>query len=60
LVPIFDRFEGIERPALLGKYDLGGLGPNEGLGVGVVVVEVVVDYSNGGIDRWPLLAEAHI
>mgnify|MGYP003401668128 CR=1 FL=1 len=43
MVPIFDRFEGIERPALLGKDDLGGLGPNEGFGVGVVVVEVVVD-----------------
>lgn len=43
MVPIFGRFEGIECPALLGKDDLGGLGPNEGPGVGVVVVEVVVD-----------------
>jgi hypothetical protein len=45
LIPIFDCFERIECPAFLGKNDGGGLGPHEGFGIGVVVVEIVVDRS---------------
>jgi len=45
LVPSLDSLEQVERAPLFLENDLGGLGPDEGLGIGVVAVEIVVDRS---------------
>ena len=43
MVPGFDRLELFERAAFLGKDLVGGLGPEVGLGAGIVAQEVIVD-----------------
>jgi hypothetical protein len=43
LVPRFDGLERLKGASLLGENDLCALGPHEGLGVGVVAVEIVMD-----------------
>ena len=43
MIPVFDGFESVEGAALVGEYHIGGLGPDEGFGIGVVAVEVIVD-----------------
>ena len=43
MVPRFDGLERLKGTSLLGENDLCALGPHEGLGVGVVAVEIVMD-----------------
>ena len=43
MIPAFDGFERIEGAAFFVEDDVGGFGPDEGLGVGVVRTEVVLD-----------------
>jgi len=43
LVPRFDRSESIESTALLFQNVVGGLGPGERFGIGIVAVEIVMD-----------------
>jgi len=43
LVPGFDRSESIESTALLLQNVVGGLGPAERFGIGIVAVEIVMD-----------------
>ena len=43
MVPASDSFESLEGAALFGEDGISGLGPDEGLGIGVVAVEIVVD-----------------
>jgi hypothetical protein len=43
LVPRFDCFEAVESSPFLFENSLGGLGPYEGLRVGIVAVEIVMD-----------------
>ena len=43
MVPAFDGLQRLERAPLLSQDQIRGLGPYEWLGVGIVVVEIVVD-----------------
>ena len=43
MISVSDSFEHVEGSALFGEDGIGGLGPHEGLGIGVVSIEVVVD-----------------
>jgi hypothetical protein len=43
LVPSFDGVKSIEGSAFLGQDRIGGLGPHEGRGVGVVLGKVVMN-----------------
>ena len=43
MVPILDSVERVEGASLFVENDFGALGPHEGLGIGVVAVEIVAD-----------------
>ena len=43
MIPAFDSLELVEGASLLFEDDVGGLGPDEGLGIGIVAVEIIVD-----------------
>ena len=57
MIPLRNGFEGATRTADFGKDFLGGFCPDEGLGMGIVMVEVVVDggfeLGNRGEDAAP-------
>ena len=43
MISVSDSFEHVEGSALFGEDGIGGLGPHEGFGLGIVLIEVVMD-----------------